>query len=229
MQFKELVALAFTPCLVLPFLNAMSSRSMMPLFIGGYFFLFFLIVIRGFGRFRVEQAAMTFLFSIFMSLFFSCGVYMRDRFGPDSGGLYLLVALGCAWLCDTGAFFVGNRFGKTKLSPTISPNKTVEGAVGGVLFAMVFMLLIAWGYQAVMAARGVAITVDWLALMIVTPLGAVIGMMGDLSASVIKRQFGVKDFGNFMPGHGGLLDRFDSALFTLPAVYFISRLLPIVS
>ena len=228
MQFKGLSLLAFIPSAVLPFYHIPFVESIWPLVVGGHFLLFFVILIRGFPKIRVEQASMIFLFSLLLPLCFSCGVLLRDNNGAAAGGLYILLALGSAWLCDSGAFFVGSRFGKTKLAPVISPKKTVEGAIGGVIATVIFMALVAWGYQALWASLGTVIVVNYPAMLFLTPLFAIMGMLGDLSASVIKRQFNVKDFGNLMPGHGGILDRFDSTLFTLPAVYLFSHYITIV-
>lgn len=187
----------------------------------GFVLLLFLILLKNHAVLRLEQAAMAFLFSTMVPLAFSCGVWLRDDFGPVAGGFYLLLALGTAWLSDTGAYFTGRRFGKHKLAPVISPKKTVEGAVGGVLSATMLMLLLAWGYSAGMRALGYPLQINYRLLLALTPLYAVIGMLGDLSASVIKRSFAVKDFGDIMPGHGGVMDRFDSVLFTLPTVYVL--------
>ncbi|HZK37926.1 MAG TPA: phosphatidate cytidylyltransferase, partial [Clostridia bacterium] len=116
-----------------------------------------------------------------------------------------------AWGTDTLAYFSGYLFGKRKLCPSISPKKTVEGAIGGMLGSMIISLIFGYFFLK-----------DYLfAVALIGFLGSIAAQIGDLSASLIKRDIGIKDFGNIMPGHGGILDRFDSILFTAPTVYYI--------
>lgn len=128
----------------------------------------------------------------------------------------ILSAMYCAWMSDTWAYFIGSKFGKHKLAPRISPKKSVEGAIGGVfgttLFCVVTYLICDYT-----CFRNDTLNV-WMVLFGAIIL-AVLGMCGDLSASVIKRNFGEKDFGNLFPGHGGVLDRIDSFLVTMPCLY----------
>lgn len=218
---KGLTALSLLMSIVIPFARAGYMRIYLMESVFVLILLFFIILLKNHKTMRLEQVAMAFFFSTFVPVFFSCAVYMQKDFGTQLGGFYLLLALGSAWLCDTGAYFTGRAFGRHKLAPNVSPKKTVEGSVGGVIVCTVCMLLLAWIYSAVMAYLGTPVQMNYLLLLLVTPVFAVIGMLGDLSASVIKRQFGVKDFGNIMPGHGGIMDRFDSVLFTLPSVYIL--------
>lgn len=128
-----------------------------------------------------------------------------------TGGIYyLLLVLNFSCICDIGAYFVGTNLGKTKLCPKISPNKTVEGALGGIVVSVVASLIITlcFGYFNKLLP----------ALLLTIPLCAA-GMAGDLFASVIKRKSDLKDFGNLIPGHGGILDRLDSMLFVAPLLY----------
>lgn len=116
-----------------------------------------------------------------------------------------------AWGTDTFAYFSGYLFGKRKLCPSISPKKTIEGAIGGILGSMVISLIFGYFFLK-----------DYLfAVALIGIVGSIAAQIGDLSASLIKRYMGIKDFGNIMPGHGGVLDRFDSILFTAPTVYYI--------
>ena len=218
-KIKGLTALSMLFTLIIPFARVQLVR---PYLVQALFFIiiaFFLLLLKSHSTMRIEHFAMAFLFSCIVPLFFSCASFIRDDYGTAVGGFYLLLALGSAWLCDTCAYFTGMRFGKHKLAPQISPKKTVEGAIGGMLGCTLLMLLLACGYAAVMAKMGVYIHMNYIAIALATPFFALAGMLGDLSASVIKRQFNVKDYGTIMPGHGGILDRFDSVLFTLPCVY----------
>ena len=125
-----------------------------------------------------------------------------------------LLLLFTVWVTDTGAFEIGRRFGKHKMAPTISPNKSWEGAVGGLLVA----LLIAGGYA--VSALGINIMMGLL----IVAIGSVAGQIGDLIESKVKRLAGVKDSGSLFPGHGGVLDRFDSILLASPVVYLLLQL-----
>ena len=228
-KFRGLTALTLVLAASIPFARVPAVRAIFPQLMFVYILLFFVLLLKNHTVMHVEHAAMAFLFGTFVPVFFSCGVYIRDDFGPVRGGFYLLLALGAAWLCDTCAYFTGLRFGRRKLAPQISPKKTVEGAIGGVVLGTLCMLLLAAGFAAVMQAIGITVQVHYLPLALVTPLLNIIGMMGDLCASVIKRQFGVKDYGHIMPGHGGIMDRFDSVLFTLPAVFVLMQHIVLLS
>ncbi|MBR6336566.1 MAG: phosphatidate cytidylyltransferase [Ruminococcus sp.] len=133
-------------------------------------------------------------------------------------GLFMVVITLCgAWLADSGAYFAGTFFGKTKLCPKISPKKTVEGLIGGVLSNGVIMLIIGLIYDYALDGP----SLKYLALFVSGMLCALLGLVGDLSASLIKRQTGIKDYGNIMPGHGGVMDRFDSVLIVAPFMYYV--------
>lgn len=226
---KGLTALSLILTVLIPFARWDQVRPLVAQAVFVLIILYFIVLLRCHATVRMEQVAMAAFFSTVIPAFFSCAVYVRDDFGRELGGYYILLALGAAWLSDTGAYFVGMRFGKHKLAPNVSPKKTVEGSVGGVVVCTVFMLLLSLVYSGIVNALGFPVRVSYPLVLAVTPALSVIGMLGDLSASMIKRNFGVKDFGNIMPGHGGVLDRFDSVLFTLPSVYLLSHHLEIVA
>ena len=136
------------------------------------------------------------------------------------GQFIVLLPLLAAWGADTCALFAGMLFGKHKLAPVASPKKTVEGAVGGVVGGAVLVLIAALIMNALM---GLEMPV-WAAL-VLGAAGAVLGEVGDLSFSVIKRQTGIKDYGHIFPGHGGVLDRFDSVLFVAPFAEILFRII----
>lgn len=129
-----------------------------------------------------------------------------------SGVFLLIMGLCGAWIADTGAYFTGVAIGKHKLCPEISPKKTIEGLVGGIVTTAVVYAVAFSVYYGFTAKRAVIACVTGIVC-------AVIGTVGDLSASMVKRQIGFKDYGKIMPGHGGLMDRFDSVLFVLPTFY----------
>ena len=132
---------------------------------------------------------------------------------------YVILALCGAWIADIGAYFSGVALGKTKLCPEISPKKTVEGFIGGLVSNTLLFVLIFLFY-----AKANGLYFGLLEALKAGLLGLVcagISVLGDLTASVIKRQKGIKDYGNIMPGHGGVMDRFDSVLIVAPFMYYI--------
>jgi phosphatidate cytidylyltransferase len=144
-------------------------------------------------------------------------------FGVPPGGVLLIFPMVVTWASDIGAYFVGRALGKRKLIPSVSPGKTVAGAVGGLVASM----LVAWAF-----ARGVLVPVANLGF---TPWGALVfgglvsaaAQVGDLFESLLKREARVKDSSHIIPGHGGILDRFDSLIFVLPLAYLLLGWLPI--
>ena len=141
----------------------------------------------------------------------------------DSGIALLFMPIIGAYITDTGAYFTGMLMGKHKLIPVISPNKTVEGAVGGIVWTVVAFVI----YGIVMTSMD--FTVNYLLLIVLAIICGVIAQFGDLTASLIKRNFSVKDFGNVIPGHGGFVDRVDSLMFVAPVVYYFITFLPVIT
>lgn len=139
-------------------------------------------------------------------------------------GLFLVVLTLCgAWLADTGAYFSGTFFGKHKLCPNISPKKTVEGFIGGTVTNGIIFILLGVIYGKLITD----LPMDYFLLFVFGMACSVVGLLGDLSASLIKRQYGIKDYGNIMPGHGGVMDRFDSVLFVAPFMAAMLSYFPI--
>ena len=142
--------------------------------------------------------------------------------GMHSGRHMVLIPFILTMCSDSGAYFAGKFLGRHKLAPVISRNKTIEGAVGGVVAAVVGMLI-----YSLILRFGFRFQVSFGYAMIYGVLGSVFGAFGDLSFSVIKRQTGIKDYGNLIPGHGGILDRFDSAVFVAPLTEALLLMLPV--
>ena len=140
----------------------------------------------------------------------------------SDGRYFILVPFTVAFLSDAGAYFVGIRFGKHKLAPVVSPNKTVEGVLGGLGFSLVGMLIYALVLKFALKFR-----VNFGAAVLYAILSSAVGTMGDLCFSVVKRQTGIKDYGNLIPGHGGFLDRFDSLVLVAPLVEALLLILPL--
>ncbi|MDO5548522.1 MAG: phosphatidate cytidylyltransferase [Eubacteriales bacterium] len=133
----------------------------------------------------------------------------------ESGSVYILLPLLAAWGSDTCALFAGMAFGKHKLAPVVSPKKTVEGSVGGVIGAVVLSMIYA---VVIHFVCGYSLSTILLQYTVLGFFGSILGQIGDLSFSVVKRGSGIKDYGKIFPGHGGVLDRFDSVIFVAPAI-----------
>nr|WP_319488143.1 phosphatidate cytidylyltransferase [uncultured Caproiciproducens sp.] len=147
-------------------------------------------------------------------------------FGGKHGMFYVIIAIFSAWIADTGAFFAGRQWGKHKLCPNISPKKTVEGVIGGFVLNIIAMLVFGYIFHVIYYAYSVEIS--YFTLIIIGFFGTIMSILGDLSFSLIKRSCHIKDFGEIIPGHGGILDRFDSVIFEAPFVYLLVQLLPLV-
>ena len=139
-----------------------------------------------------------------------------------NGKFFILIPFVLAFISDSGAYFAGRYWGKHKLAPTISPKKTVEGAVGGVLGAVAGMLIYCLILHIAFKFR-----INYFTAVLYGVVGSLAGVFGDLCFSTIKRQTGIKDYGNLIPGHGGILDRFDSMIVIAPLVEILLILLPV--
>lgn len=178
-----------------------------------YMFWFFAVVIMSLiYLFNIDQRelsdAMATLTGILYVVFLSFHVTLVDQTGEYSILVWLIFIT--AFGTDSMAYFAGYAFGKHKLAPKISPKKTIEGSIGGILGSVLFSAV--FGYFVV---PGLLIH-----CIVIGVLGGIVSQLGDLTASIFKRKMGIKDFGNLIPGHGGILDRFDSVLFTAPMVYY---------
>lgn len=142
--------------------------------------------------------------------------------GGEYGRFFIMIPFVMAFLSDTGAYFVGCAFGKHKLAPNISPKKSVEGVVGGVFGAILGMMLYGLVLQLFFSFK-----VNYLYAAVYGLLGSLAAVFGDLCFSVVKRQTGIKDYGNLIPGHGGALDRFDSMIVVAPLAEILLILLPL--
>ena len=166
-----------------------------------------------FPKYKTEEITIVFFGVFYVAVMLSYLFQVRQM--PDGGYLVWLIFLS-SWGCDTCAYCVGVLFGKHKLAPVLSPKKSIEGAIGGVAGAAVLGFLYALTFQTQMAG----IKNPQLVCALACAIAAVISQIGDLAASAIKRNHQVKDYGHLIPGHGGVLDRFDSMIFTAPAIYF---------
>ena len=204
---------ALTALPVLPFVGLLGAV---------FLFVIFALAIRRYDEERgIPFASIT--CAVFAGLVFplmlSC--LLRLRMMPATGMLNVFLPLAISFGSDTFALFAGMLCGRHKLAPKVSPKKTVEGAVGGLIGGM-------FGMAVMMFVGGAVISDAYLGpqeVVLFGIIGSVISQIGDLSFSVIKREFGVKDYGNLLPGHGGILDRFDSVTFAAPAVWLVLQFL----
>ncbi len=157
--------------------------------------------------------------SCFYSVVWLKSILPEDLYGHHA--LYIIfLILGFAWGGDSAAYFTGRMFGKHKLAPVVSPNKTVEGAIGGVMGSVLLGIIITAVYGMISDVNIIGnFTLNhYVIVSVLAVVGSLLGILGDLFASSVKRQCGIKDYGYIFPGHGGILDRFDSVLFIAPIV-----------
>ncbi len=175
------------------------------------------VYVFAYPRYRSEQIMAAFFGVVYVAVMLS---YIYQTRNLTDGAYLVWLIFICSWGCDTCAYCVGMLIGKHKMSPKLSPKKSVEGAIGGVLGAA----LIGAIYAAVVGEHLQAEN-PVVSYAVICAVGALISMVGDLAASAIKRNHDIKDYGKLIPGHGGVLDRFDSVIFTAPMIYFLATLL----
>lgn len=168
------------------------------------------VLVAGYRDNVIKVVGVRFFGVLYVALLFSH--FITLRLVPD-GNRWLLFALAIVWSGDTGAYYGGRAWGKKKLSPVISPNKTVEGALAGLVASMCVGLIL-------VRVFGLDNDISVILTLFLALIAGVAGIFGDLTESYIKRWAGVKDSGKLIPGHGGLLDRVDSVLFSVPVVYY---------
>jgi phosphatidate cytidylyltransferase len=155
------------------------------------------------------SSAITIVGYIYIVSFFSMLSYIRDK---EAGIMLVLLVFIVAWFADTSAYYIGRHFGKRKLCPEVSPKKTIAGFIGGILGSILGVFL--WDIILM------GMSSPWYQIAAFGLIAGIISQIGDLVASLIKRNIGLKDYGKLIPGHGGILDRFDSILFVTPIVYY---------
>lgn len=168
-----------------------------------------------FPKYSAEQI-MSVFFGVFYVAVMLSYIY-QTRMLSDGAFIVWLIFI-ASWGSDTGAYCVGKLLGKHKMTPKLSPNKSVEGAIGGVVVAVLLGTAYAWIVQYFMGYSDRTKVI----LAVICGLGSILAEMGDLAASAIKRNKDIKDYGNIIPGHGGVLDRFDSVIVTAPVIYYLA-------
>lgn len=176
------------------------------------------VYVFGFPKYSTEQIAVAFLGLFYVSIMLSY-IYQVRRL-EDGAWIVWLIFIG-AWGSDTCAYAVGMLFGKHKFAPKLSPKKTIEGCIGGVAGAA----LIGFLYATAIHSQITNMMNPQLVFAVIGAASSIISQIGDLAASAIKRNHNIKDYGTLIPGHGGILDRFDSIIFTAPIVYYLATML----
>lgn len=189
--------------------NARAIESVCLLFVVLMLYTFAVVVFSR-GKIQFPDAAALLMMTLYVTMAFTSILCLR-RSG-DSTSLYLLPFIG-AWVSDTFAYFTGRLLGKHKLIPEVSPKKTVEGSVGGIVFTAIAYAV----YACIVSPTAKTI----LFLTVFGAIISVVSQIGDLIASVVKRYYGIKDYGKLFPGHGGVMDRFDSVMATAPVLYIL--------
>lgn len=210
---KGIALIGYAATVIYYLLVFFEGRAYMTAMIVGTLMVFMTAYVATFPEYKTEEITAAFFGMCYVSVMMSY-LYLT-RHHMDGKYLVWLIFLS-SWGCDTLAYCTGMLFGRHKMVPKLSPKKTWEGAVGGVLGAALLGLL--YGY--LLGGHMEEISNPAITCAFACGVGALISMVGDLAASAIKRNHNIKDYGKIIPGHGGILDRFDSMLFTAPAIYY---------
>ena len=179
---------------------------------------FLMVYVFKFPKYHANQIMSTYFAFVYAPVMFSFVYLTREL---EHGIYFVWVIFISSWISDTCAYCVGMLFGKHKLAPVLSPKKSIEGAIGGVVgSAIVGALFGFFMSEYIITERQVTVI-----FALIGAIGSIVAQMGDLAASAIKRNYNIKDYGKLIPGHGGIMDRFDSVLVTAPMIYFLFTLL----
>ena len=194
-----------------------NQLNRLPLLIMGFMIVLMAVYVFSYPAFVADQVATVFFGVFYVAMMMS---YVYQTRMLEDGGIVVWLIFLSSWGCDTCAYCVGMLIGKHKMAPKLSPKKSVEGGIGGILGAALIGVLygLAINYWGNAAA-------DILEYAIIGAVGGAISQIGDLAASAIKRYHNIKDYGKLIPGHGGILDRFDSVIITAPIIYYLSMIL----
>jgi len=207
------------------FFNWADEKYVLPLLIG-FLMLLMMVYVFTYPKFNIEQVTLVFFGLVYVSIMLSF-IY-RIRMIPKIGLFVVWLVFFGSWISDTCAYCVGMLTGKIrgkeklhKLSPKVSPNKSIEGSIGGIIGAALFGAI--YAYVIKEKISDIDIVNPCVAFACICAASSVISQIGDLAASAIKRDHEIKDYGKLIPGHGGILDRFDSVIFTAPIVFYLVK------
>jgi phosphatidate cytidylyltransferase len=204
---KPLKALNYCAAAAVIIAAYLGNLQLLTIIIILFFIILFIFLIFNYTKHDLKDLFYTFSGLVYVAFLFSYLIIIRLHL--HKGLMFLILIIACVWVNDSAAYFVGSYLGKNKLCPEISPNKTVEGSVGGIIGALIVAFI-----------GGLILDFNFIHSLVIGLVTGILGQFGDLAESILKRYFKIKDSGNFMPGHGGVLDRFDSILFTVPLLYY---------
>ena len=188
-----------------------TGAEYLDVFIIAYLMVILAVYVFTYPKYKTEQMLAVFFGVFYVAVMLS---YVYQTRMLTAGAYIVWLIFLCSWGCDTCAYCVGMLIGKHKMAPVLSPKKSIEGAVGGVVGAALLGVIYAAATHGAM-----------LEYAVICGVGALISMVGDLAASAIKRNHEIKDYGKLIPGHGGILDRFDSVIFTAPVIYYLAKMI----
>ena len=178
----------------------------------GMLILLMFVYVFSYPRYRAKQVMASFFGVFYVAVMLSYIYQIRTL---DNGMYLAFLIFICSWGCDTCAYCVGKLIGRHKMSPKLSPKKSVEGGIGGVVGTALLAALYCFVFRNAMG-KNIAV------IAVIAAVAGMISMVGDLTASAIKRNYDIKDYGHLIPGHGGILDRFDSMIITAPIIYYLA-------
>lgn len=220
---KLIMVFSIAVGICIPFIFEFGVSVPMGAFGGLYVVAILILMLLQYEKTRFQEAVISIFASICIPYAFSVMIIFRDideyveGYSKVEGFYFLIFAVFASWMTDIFAYFIGSKFGKHKLCPNISPKKSVEGAIGGIAGALLLNVLLLLVFKKFVFEDEAHLS--YIGVAILSVVLSVVSMFGDLAASTVKRNFGIKDFGKLLPGHGGIMDRFDSALFVLPVLY----------
>ncbi len=191
------------------------GTTYMSVFIIGLLLVAMISFVFSFPKYKVEQVMMSFFGVVYVAVLMSFLYLIRET--TANGMITIWLVIISSWGCDTCAYLAGVTMGKHKMTPILSPKKTIEGAIGGIIGTAAIGAI----YGAVVGQYMENISNAPLYFAIICACAGLVSMVGDLAASAIKRSYDIKDYGKLIPGHGGVLDRFDSVIFTAPVIYYL--------
>lgn len=212
------------------------SLPIVPVLFSFYVLIMLFITVIFNQQIKYTDTVMALFASIAVPYSLSCFIRFQNinelnaEFTRYEGFILVALAFTCSWVTDSFAFLVGRKIGKHKMTPNISPKKSVEGAVFGTLITAAINVVLLFVFTLIFDKMGHsnlmgASAVKYLVAFPISCVLSVVSMFGDLAASVLKRNVGIKDYSNLLPGHGGIMDRFDSCLFVLPVLYGILQII----
>lgn len=213
------------PCMLFAFLQTVLISTQY------VYILLTVFMVFSFAVLIINHSVLTYIdlaYAVFGTLLISFGMSALPLICSSGVGVifFFCTVFALPWMADAGGFFIGASMGKHKLCPNISPKKTVEGALGGVVFCIASALLLGLIFQFIIMPD---VKINFFALALLGLIDAPVSILGDLSFSLIKRSLKIKDYGSIFPGHGGMLDRFDSIIFTAPVLVVVNYFIPFIT